>query len=41
MTGMGSHRVQDELVGRLTARCKQLEDENAELQEQLEEARNR
>lgn len=36
---MDSHPAQTELVHRLKRRCKQLEDEKAELQEQIEEAR--
>lgn len=40
MTGMDSHPTLVELVNRLTARCKRLEDENATLLERLEEATN-
>lgn len=36
---MDSHNVQAEQIARLTKRCRKLEDEKAELQEQLEEAR--
>jgi hypothetical protein len=36
---MDSHPAQADLLHRLKKRCAQLEDEKAELQEQLEEAR--